>query len=746
MPRLYLITFLLFGSSFVFGQNNLPKYLDFAKQQFDKGDYYYALVYYEKALEIDSNTVDILWNYAETLRAYKDYRKAEMYYDKVYQKEEGKLYPASLLNFGLMQKQNGNYEGAIETFKLAKKKYVKDKKSYLYQKSKQELTSTIWAQSAKIDTEEGDFDRLPETVNTVNSEFGHGIYNGELIFSSLRADSINLNEEVYSPEYRTSLFRSRKNEVTFESSERIKALFVDNLSTGNGSFSLDGSRFYFSLCSEENFQYRCKIMVAQYNNGEWFSLDSLGEIINEPGSNTTMPCIANLSGEETLIFASDRLESEGGLDLFYSSIRNGNQYKKARAIKSANTLDSEVTPWWDEKLKRLYFSSSWHEGFGGHDIFYMEYTDRFGTPINVGQPVNSPANDLYFFKDFDTSYFTSNRLGVMFSKNPTCCSDIFSLKPPRIIVPPTPEETLADLNKRLPVTLYFHNDVPNPKSWDTTTVVNYINSYNEYTAMIGTYQKEYSKGLSGEKVTEAEEDIEDFFIQYVDKGVSDLKLFRTLLMKELEKGAKINITVKGFASPLAKTDYNVNLTKRRIASLVNYMREYENGIFVPYLDGTAPNGGKVVFSQVPFGEYTANQLTSDNPNDVQNSVYSRAAAIERKIEIQSVSYLENDTEFALVTSKPMIDMGTVKHGEMITGTFEVTNNSNKEVVFKDIRVTCDCITSELPKTKLAPGEKMNIQMAIDSENLMDFFVKSIYLGIEGSEEELRLYMSGTIVK
>ena len=35
----------------------------------------------------------------------------------------------------------------------------------------------------------------------------------------------------------------------------------------------------------------------------------------------------------------------------------------------------------------------------------------------------------------------------------------------------------------------------------------------------------------------------------------------------------------------------------------------------------------MVFSQVPFGEYTANQLTSDNPNDVQNSVYSRAAAI-----------------------------------------------------------------------------------------------------------------------
>ncbi|NVK63643.1 MAG: DUF1573 domain-containing protein [Flavobacteriales bacterium] len=745
MSRLYLVVLLMFGTSFAFGQNNLPKYLKFAQEQYDKGDYYYALQYYEKAMELDSNTVDILWSYAETLKAYKDYRKAEEYYQKVYDKESGKLYPSSLLNLGLMQKQNGKYEEAIKTFKLAKKKYYKDKKGYLYKKSKRELASTIWATSAMIDSAKGDFVRLPETVNTVNSEFGHGIYNDELIFSSLRADSISASEEVYSPEYSTSIYRSRKNDVSFESSERIKALFVDKLSTGNGTFSLDGTRFYFSLCEEENFQYRCKVMVAQYNNGEWFALDSLGSIINEPGTNTTMPCIAKLGEDEALIFASNREDSKGGLDLYYSKIRNGNQYRRVRAIKGANSLDNEVTPWWNEKEQRLYFSSSWHDGFGGYDVFYLDYDGGFGKPVNVGQPINSPANDLYYFKDLDTGYVTSNRIGVMFSKNPTCCSDIFSFKPPKIVIPPTPEETLADLNKRLPVTLYFHNDVPNPRSWDTTSNVNYIDSYNDYTAMIDTYKKEYSKGLSGTKSNEAEEDIEDFFIQYVDKGVADLELFRDLLMKELEKGAKINITVKGFASPLAKTDYNVNLTKRRIASLVNYMSEYDNGIFLPYLNGTAENGGKVVFSQVPFGEYTANQLTSDNPNDVQNSVYSRAAAIERKIEIQSVSYLEDESKFALVSAKPVIDAGTVKRGELITGTFEVSNDSDKEISFKEIRIPCDCIKSELPKKTLAPGEKMNVKMDIDSSNLTDFFVKSIYLGVEGSDQELRLYMSGTIV-
>src|SRR5690606_6426286 len=117
MSRLYLIIFFLGCFSTGFGQNNLKKYLAFAQEQYDKGDYYYALEYYNKAMELDSNTVDILWRMAETNRAYKDYRKAEYYYAKVYDREEAGIYPSSLLQLGLMQKQNGKYDQALETFK-----------------------------------------------------------------------------------------------------------------------------------------------------------------------------------------------------------------------------------------------------------------------------------------------------------------------------------------------------------------------------------------------------------------------------------------------------------------------------------------------------------------------------------------------------------------------------------------------------------------------------------------------------
>ncbi len=740
MPRLYLIILLLINTPYLFSQNKIKKHLEFAKEQYQKGDYYHALIHYKEAMKLDSNTIDILWNVAETYRAYKDYRTAEYYYRKVYDREEARIYPASLLYLGLMQKQNGKYEEAIQTFKKAKKKYYKKKKSYLYRKAKQELISTIWAKSSAKDTLELNITQLPENVNTVNAEFGHIIYEKQLIFSSLRADSISEQEEVYSPHYKTSLYKSKIVDSAFSESQQIKDLLIRNYHTGNGTFSLDGKRFYFSKCNEKEQGYRCKIMVARYQNGKWTDIDSLGEIINSPNSNTTMPCIAKIQGKEALIFSSDREETEGGMDLFYSYIKNGNQFSKVRPLKTINSIDNELSPWWDFENNRLYFSSSWNNNFGGYDIFYSQYRQgQFEKPQNIGIPYNSPANDLYYFQYGDSTFVSSNRLGVLYSKNPTCCSDIFLLTPKT--TPKKQEETLADLNKRLPVTLYFHNDEPNPRTWDTVSTIDYMESYDAYIKLLPVYKKEYSKGLTGEKANEARIDIEDFFIEYVNKGVEDLKLFQRLLKKELEKGAKIRITVQGFASPLAKTDYNVNLTKRRISSIKKYFRKADNGFFIPYLDSTAKNGGYLVFTQIPFGEYSANQMTSDNPNDVKNSVYSRAAAIERKIELQSVSYIQED-EFPLDCSLPVHNFGITSKGEILSHRFTIKNNGKTTIHISDINKECDCIEVNIQDKNLSPQESTTIDVQLNTKQLKGFIIRKISVKAQGKDDEqLNLFIT-----
>lgn len=747
MSRLYLAVSFIFIAFCSAAQNDLANYLKFAEEQYKKGDYIYALEYYEKAMAIDSQTVNTLWNYAETLRAYKDYRKAEYYYEKVYSREEAQIYPPSLLQLGLMQKQNGKYDAAIETFKKAKKKYTKDKKGYLYVKSKRELESCLWAKSAMKDSTAYQISQLPATVNTPNSEFGHGIYNGKLVFSSLRGDSIHSNEEVYSTEYKTRLYSAPYENQTFAKNTIIQDLVIAKLNSGNGTFSRDGSRFYFSLCTDEGYNYKCKIMVANYLNGKWKSVDTLGDIINVPGANTSMPAMGYIDGSEVLFFASDRPGGEGGMDIYYSFLKNGNQFGKVQALKTGNSPDNELSPYWDEKEQKLYFSSSWHDGFGGYDVFYSKLVNgKFTNPVNVGLPTNSPANDTYFFIHGDTNYVSSNRLGVMYSKNPTCCSDIFSLSKPIIVVPPTPKETLVELNKRLPVTLYFHNDWPDPKTTATTTKINYIDNYHDYIALIPTYKKEYASGLTGERAEDAQEDIESFFTEYVDQGVKDLELFRDLMLEELEKGTSLELTVKGFASPLAKTDYNVNLTKRRIASLVNYLSAFNNGVFKPYLNGTAANGAKITIKEVPFGEYTADKIISDNPNDQKNSVYSRAASLERKIEIQSISILSKDSMNVIEADVQIQDFGKIKPDAMLVKTFKVKNISDQLVNFLPADIPCVCNAVELSKQTLAPGETTEVKIAFDPKGYTGNVVKSVYLKTKESPITLRLVVTAEIIK
>jgi len=746
MSRLYLIIVCSFlVCSELLGQNLLSKYLKAADEKQKKGDYYYALDLYAKAMEIDSNTIEILWNVAQTYRAYKDYKQAVYYYAKVFDREMADIYPESLLQLALMQKQNGLYTQAIETFKKAKKKYAR-KKQYatFYNKAKRELESCLWAKSMINSTEKGEFDRLPEQINTKNAEFGHLFIDEKFIFSSLRADSISENEEVYQSDYSTQLFYSNFENGEFSPAKRWDEFASSNYHVGNATRSIDGKRLYFSACQTgEDFSYTCKILVAKWHDHSWQLIDTLGEIINAPQANTTMPAIGQLNGQEVLFFCSNRTETQGGLDIFYSPIKNGNQYGKPIALRSLNSVENDVTPFWDDDQQRLYFSSSWHDGFGGLDIFYSAYENgQFQEPINAGLPINSPANDLYFFQQNDTSYFTSNRVGVLYSKNPTCCSDIFTFIPPKkqedIL---TPTETLEELNQRLPITLYFHNDIPNPRSWDTTTTLDYLTTYREYTDMLPRYQKEYASGLSSIKAQEAQEDIEDFFIEHVDQGVKNLALFRTLLLEELHKGVQIKIAVQGFASPLAQTDYNVNLTKRRIASLINHLKQYENGVFMPYISGTASNGGHIVFEQIPFGEYNANQLISDNPNDKKNSIYSRVAAAERKIEIQSVSYLEQ--KIAPITIiPPIFDAGNNKAGDRIMATFKLTNYSDAPVILLPEQLTNEHLLIRLNASQIEPNQTVTIQIEMDTKHLVGTHqVQTIAIPVQGYDEPIRLMIT-----
>jgi hypothetical protein len=272
--------------------------------------------------------------------------------------------------------------------------------------------------------------------------------------------------------------------------------------------------------------------------------------------------------------------------------------------------------------------------------------------------------------------------------------------------------------------------------------VNYLTSYEDYRKLLPEYQKEYANGLSGVKAEDAREDIESFFIEFVDQGVKDLYLFRDLLLEELKKGARIKVTVQGFASPLHKTAYNVNLTKRRISSFMNYLRNFENGVFVPYLDGTAENGGFVIFVQVPFGEYTANQLTSDNVNDQRNSVYSRAAAIERKIEIQSVESIQKDSlAFYTEISPTSVDLGSVAQGVTWVKNVVFKNKSDQPLELDRIDFNGNIVQVTM-EDEIKAFTETNIQFTSAEQIPKGLFSTPVYIYFKGYASPIAIRVLG----
>ena len=762
MSRLHLVFLfvLIFFNSF--SQAKLKQIVGFADEQYKKGDYYYALEYYKQALAQDSNSLELLWKFAETQRAYKDYVQAEKYYSLVYAKDVEEKYPASILYLGIMQKQNGNYSRAFETMKLAKKRFTDGEFDYFYRKSIQEVDACAWALKNYSDTAQP-MKRLPLTVNSYDAEFGHSIRDNKLIFSSLRADSTkDATQEVYSKNYKTKLYASAIQNETFDANKQIQDLVIQKLNTGNGSFSLDGKKFYFSACEDEGYNYRCKIMVANYSNGKWSKIDSLKQEINPPGTNNTMPLITKLNGEEVLFFASDREGTKGGLDIWYAFPEGENRFKAITNVSAINSLDNELSPWMDTVENRLYFSSSWHNGFGGQDVFYSKINgNKFAAPTNAGLPINSPANDQYYFKHNDTVYVSSNRIGSYYSKNPTCCSDIFAIFPPKKVPEiaeiktetkteaKTETETKKDtefqkrIKEKLPVTLYFRNDEPDASSMSTSTKQNYINTYKLYQDRYSIYKSEVAKGLPEDEASKKQADLDEFFEKNVDKGANDLISFSEMILQELKNGSVVTLTIKGFASPVAKTAYNVNLTKRRISSLTNYFNETNNGEFKEYIQGSAQNGGKLIFAIVPFGEYTANQTTSDDVKNQSSSVYSKEAGIERKIQIENVSFDKGEVPFPIESLNPIFTAGEVKKGDKISGSFKIDNISSETIELELENVD---FAVQVSFNSITVGAKSSaiVTFVVDTQTMSGLSKNMFKVKVKGFQDSIEFFVTSEV--
>ncbi|MDP1747213.1 MAG: SPOR domain-containing protein [Bacteroidota bacterium] len=645
----------------------LKTLIDNGDKAFADNDFFGAAIYYNQAILQDSTDIALQYKYAEASRLNYDFDIADRWYNKVYKTDaQGKLYPECPFWLATIKKSKGKYKDAKKLFDKYAKKNKKKKNDYFVKKAIQEVAACDYANLLIASADKSiNIVHLDTSVNSKVSEYAPIQLDSVLYFSSLRnaTDRDKKNNLNYN-----KIYTATQDSIKWQKAKELDTLFnKEGVHNANTAFNADNTKVYITRCDQKNAtDFNCEIYFSEFKTGHWGALQKLPAEINAQGYTNTQPAIGFLGEEEVLFFSSNRPGGEGRMDIWYSKVNADGSYgKPVNAGKKVNTLDDEITPFYCKPCQELFFSSTWHKGLGGFDIFKSYYkNNELGEPQNVGIPVNSSYNDIYFSisSKRTEAFLSSNRPGSFFEEKESCCNDIYMFKipgVPGIEEPPKKVDStqifVAEMKLLVPLTLYFHNDEPDKKTLAITTTKNYKKTYEDYSAMRDLYKKEYSKGAKGADLDRANNDIDVLFEDSVDAGMQDLEKFAQLMLKVLKDGEKVSITMKGYCSPLASTDYNVNLAKRRISSLRNYFMEYENGIFVPYVNSTNENEASIAFFNEDIGELKARPNVSDDYYDTKNSIFNPAAAIERKIQIIAVSTVSSKKDLKIEIPNTLLD-------------------------------------------------------------------------------------------
>jgi peptidoglycan-associated lipoprotein len=209
---------------------------------------------------------------------------------------------------------------------------------------------------------------------------------------------------------------------------------------GCATFNKDYSMMIFtrSAAEEKNGDEYMKLYVSTREEVLWAMPKELN--ICKEKVNYWHPMLS--ADGKKLYFASNDSEGFGGFDIYESILRDNGEWADPKLLpRNINTIGNEVFPTLHHDT--LYFSSDFHAGMGGLDIFKTyPIGNGWSSPQNLKAPVNSGGDDFSLIieneptndaKILQKGYLTSNRKGGIGG------DDIYAFR--KIILPPLPPDT-----------------------------------------------------------------------------------------------------------------------------------------------------------------------------------------------------------------------------------------------------------------------------------------------------------------
>ncbi|GCC50999.1 hypothetical protein SanaruYs_12190 [Chryseotalea sanaruensis] len=369
---------------------------------FNRGEYQNAIGLYQKTLSKNPGKANYF--IAESYRLSNRIKEAEPFYANAkgigIDKDTVQFYYAQSL------KANGKYNEALTQLNSLAENASSDKLKRLAnaQVSGIQELETIKQNKSYYRV------RNLDALNTPSAEYSPVFLNNELYFTSNRGSG-KIYEAEGKPFSNIYKVASRGANVDLNTLAPLpSSINTEGINDGCVTFSPDGKVMVFAKgnTGKKKGAEDVDLYIARFRNGEWTAAQRITGSVNTPGHWESTPSFS--PDGRTLYFSSSRPGGQGGLDIYSARMDSRGRFSQIKNLGSEiNTPGDEYFPHMAEDGK-LYFASDGHAGFGMLDIFVVNRVNGRNIIQNLGEPVNSNADDfgMFLFKP-DRGFFTSNR-------------------------------------------------------------------------------------------------------------------------------------------------------------------------------------------------------------------------------------------------------------------------------------------------------------------------------------------------
>jgi len=266
-------------------------------------------------------------------------------------------------------------------------------------------------------------------INTLNQESVPVLLpNGTGMFFTSRREGGFSNDKDHQGNYFQDIYYSEYQNHEWQAAVPEEA-FNSKLHDGCVSISQDGSTLISYIITEDSSKSKPKytgdLYYSNYIDSSWWTAPKkFGPSINSEYQELSA-CFS--LDKKTLYFSSNRPGGYGGFDLYkVKQLPSGTWGTPVNLGPVINTKYNEDAPYLHADGETFYFSSEGHSTMGGFDVFksYERANKYWSTPENLGYPINTVENDIYFTisEDNKTAYYSSDRYGSLGKQ------DIFKIK------------------------------------------------------------------------------------------------------------------------------------------------------------------------------------------------------------------------------------------------------------------------------------------------------------------------------